>query len=160
MIKVVLFMILVLSLFFKTFEARLESADLQNIKDMEVIDRKDISVQGKSKIDLFKRFFVAISPETDYECEEELKKLKADAMVLIDSETDSATIRVGNPFFLVKDGSKIVEGTLIKFFSSCGFGRVGLLSLKEKIDGTSFNNGLMAFAQKKPSSDVIGSVMP
>jgi hypothetical protein len=155
--KVVLFMMLVLSLFLKAFEARLESADLSNI---EISHPEEIPVQGVSQIDLFKRFFVAISPETDYECEEELKKLKADAMVLIDSETDSATIRVGNPFFLVKDGSKIVEGTLIKFFSSCGFGRVGLLSLKEKIDGTSFNNGLMAFAQKKPSSDVIGSVMP
>jgi len=143
--KIIFSMVLVLSLFLKAFEARIQS--------------EETPVQGESQIDLFKRFFVAISPETDYECEEELKKLKADAMVPIDSGTNPVTIRVGDPFFLVKNGSKIVKGTLIKFFSSCEFGRVGLLRLKEKIIWTTRGNwDVLAFAQKKPSPDVMGSV--
>jgi hypothetical protein len=157
--KIVLFMMLVLSLFFKTFEVRLESADLPSIKDVEVGSPKDIPVQRNSQ-DLLKRFFLVGAPEwNDYDCVEHEKQPKADAVVFIDSDINPATIHVGDPFFIVGNESKIVKGTVIKFWLSCDSGRVGLLRLKEKIDWFMPGNwGLLAFAQKKPSPDVLGSV--
>ena len=161
--KVVLFMMLVLSLFLKAFEARLESADLSNI---EISHPEEIPVQGVSQIDLFKRFFLVNSTgcygecmyERDSDRAEQIKNLKADATVLIDSET-ADTIRIGDPFFIVSDGSKIVKGTFVGFLSSCRRGCIGLLRLKEKIDWYILGNVRpLAFAQKKPSPDILGSV--
>jgi len=148
--KIVFSMVLVLSLFLKAFEARIQS--------------EETPVQGESQNDLFKRFFLVVPTVwNDFKCEEqikELKQLKADAMVLLDfEETDPGTVRVGDPFFIVKNESRIVTGTLIEFFSSCEFGRVGLLRLKEKDWAIPENNGgTLAFAHTKPALDVLGSV--
>jgi len=144
--KIVLFVVFFLSFSLKSTVTILESADLPTIKD-----------------DLFKQFFLVVYPEAGFDLnlkyEEEMKWVENHAMVIIDSETGLNTLRIGDPFFIVKNESKIAEATLIKFFSSYRYGPVGLLRLKEKIDWAMPGNGdALAFAKKKPAPDTIGSV--
>ena len=163
--KIILLIVFFLSLSLKFTGASLQSADLPTIKNMEAANPNDLPVQEKSQ-DLFKRFFLVVYPAAGPELnlklkhEEEIKWTENHAMVIIDSKTARKTIRIGDPFFIVKNRSKLAEATLIKFFSSYLYGSVGLLRLKERVDWGTPGNGSaqLAFSKKKPSSDVLGSV--
>lgn len=151
--KTVLFIVLALGLFLKTFDVQLESADLPDLKDKEMSHSNDPPVQGRPQTDLFEKFFLVGSPDFDYDCREKIERLKADAIVLI----TSSTTRIGDPFFIISAESNIIKGTLFKFFSSCDYGRIGLLRFKEKTDWPLRRSEGLAFAQK-PSPDIVGSI--
>jgi hypothetical protein len=118
------------------------------------------ALSSKSK-ESFDSFFLAHPAEWYGECK---GKLEGQAVVIIRPDTDTKSLKKGDPFYIVTHSSGTVRGILTRLLPPCkpslSIDRVsyGLLRMEGKVDWDSSYDSLLAVKAKRVLSDQVGSV--